>query len=292
MEEDETDAMHLDARIHAELLAGTLGRDAARALARHLEAGCEDCEAFLASRERTDGLDGRVERALLALAPAPAARTSAMDDGAFARVERQLAAAGVSPSQPAQAQAQAQPGARATRKMGWVPLAAAASVLAAGLAGVALHGEGPAPPAWDGTKGAGAESALAAPVRLRFLVVEGEGEGAAMRLRRGASGQAVPASAGLQFEVEVERATHVTLVRVGADGAPEPVWEGALAPGASLVEVGGRAAVYRLEGLRGSQRFVALTSGAPLAPGDLPRALAGRPAAGPVGDAEVEVRIE
>lgn len=282
----ESAPMHLDEQRHAELLAGTLGGEPARALARHLEAGCDTCEGFLAGLARADGLDGRVDRALAALAVPGAApgEDAARGEDPFALLERRLAA-GAAPSPPPAAVP-----ANARRSRRWVPLAAAAAVLAAGLAALALRGEPPAAPAWDGVKGAAPEGAAAAPVpvRLRFVVVEGEGS--APRLRRAASGDRVPAAAGLQFEVELARPAHVTLVRVPPGGAPEPFFEGALASGASLVEAEGRPAVYRLEGLEGPQRFVALARdgpAGPLGPAGLARALADRRP-----EAEVEVRVE
>jgi hypothetical protein len=283
--------MHLDEQRHAELLAGTLRGEPARALARHLEAGCDTCEGFLAGRARTDGLDGRVDRALAALAagaagprPAPG-ENGARGEDPFERVERRLA--GDAPPAPSPEERRLVP-ARRRRARPWLPLAAAAAVLAAGLAALALRGARPAAPAWDGVKGVAPEGAAAAPVavRLRFVVVEGEGSAA--RLRRAESGERVPAAAGLQFEVELARPAHVTLVRVPPRGAPEPFFEGALAPGASLVAVDGRPAVYRLDGLEGPQRFVALAADEPLGPVALARALADRRS--PEG--EVEIRVE
>jgi len=275
--------MHLDARTHAELLSGTLGPDAARALARHLEAGCEACEAFLAGCERADGIDGRVDGALAAVAWAPDAERPRAAAEAFGRIERRLAA---------ERALRPGVGGRQGRLRRWVPLAAAASVLAAGLAALALRAPEPSSSAWDGTKGPEPAASAAVPVQLRFLVVAAGGAGDA-ELRRGASGDAVPASAALQFEVEVGRAAFVTLVRVPPGGPPEPVWDGAVGPGAVLVTLDGRPAIYRLEGLGGTHRFVALASEAPPPPGALERELAARrAAAGERRPDEVEVRIE
>ncbi|HYG68984.1 MAG TPA: hypothetical protein VD838_15050, partial [Anaeromyxobacteraceae bacterium] len=80
--------MHLDARTHRELLAGALPPEAARALARHLEDGCERCEAFLAARGEADAVDGRVDRALAGASSAPAAGNAAE----LAAIERRLSA--------------------------------------------------------------------------------------------------------------------------------------------------------------------------------------------------------
>lgn len=52
-----------------------------QALLAHLEAGCDDCDAFLASQP---GPGGEVDRLLLALAPRPAST----DELAWARFRR------------------------------------------------------------------------------------------------------------------------------------------------------------------------------------------------------------
>jgi hypothetical protein len=145
---------------------------------------------------------------------------------------------------------------------------------------------------WDGTKGAAWQ---AAPVRLRFLVVDGEG---AEALRRGASGEAVAARARLEFEVELGRAAHVALARVAPDATVEVFWKGALGPGRSQVTLDGRPAAYRLEGLRGPQRFVAVASAAPLGADATARAAAASGRADAASSPEaiatdaVEVRVE
>lgn len=273
--------MHLDDCRHDALLAGTLSREEALALARHLEAGCEPCEAFLAARRLADTADGRVDRALAALADTRAEGTDgaghAGTEEEFDAISRRL-------------------GARPGRRPRWArrlapALAAAAVLVAVGGAGVALLvRSGPTRPPWDGVKGPAGPVA----VRLRFLVVQGEGGRAA--LRRGASGDAVPAQAGLGFEVEIARPAHVALLRVPAGGPPDAFWAGTLDAGRTVITLGDRPAAYRLEGLAGRQRFVAVASEAPLGPDALARAAAavaaGAAAPEVAGSDVVEVRIE
>jgi hypothetical protein len=291
--------MHLDARTHADLLAGTLGPDEARRLARHLAEGCERCENFLAARGGTDAADGRVDRALAAVAE----RGEEGSDAELAAIERRLRAGearrdsmGARP-EPVSARPEPVEG-RTERSRAWPgrrrvtgALAAAAVVLVAGLA--ALVGRGPEQPGWDGTKGAAPAPSA---VRLRFLVVDGaEGPDA---LRRGASGEAIAPRARLEFEVELGHAAHVALARVGPDATVDVFWTGALDAGASIVTLDGRPAAYGLDGLRGPQRFVAIASAAPLdGPAAAHAAVAGArdgsgaPAAAIATDA-VEVRVE
>jgi hypothetical protein len=285
--------MHLDPRTHADLLAGTLAPDEARRLARHLVEGCARCEDFLASRHGTDAADGRVDRALSAVAE----RGAEGSEAELAAIERRLAAreawsaASVRP-EPVVRQAHHERGRtqRAwTRRRTTGALAAAAVVVVAGLA--ALVARGPERPEWDGTKGAAPSPSA---VRLRFVVVDPAA--AAEALRRGASGDAVAAGARLEFEVELGRAGHVALARVGPDAEVDVFWAGALEAGASSVTLDGRPAAYGLEGLRGPQRFVAIASAAPLDAGAAAQAAVaasrdGAPA-GPVATDAVEVRVE
>jgi hypothetical protein len=272
-------AMHLDTRIHAELLAGTLNpRDAAR-LARHLEAGCEACEAFLAERPEADAVDGRVDRALAAVGGIDGPGSA----GEFEAIERRLRAAGTG-----------RPAARGRRWPSWAAFAAAAGLLVAGITGlVARTPERPDGTTWDGTKGA---AAAAGPVRLRFLVVPSEPAGV---IRGGVSGDVVGAGESLEFEVELGSPAHVALVRVPPRGDPEVFWQGALGAGASPVTLDGRPAAYRLEGLGGRQQFVVVASDAPLAPDAAARAAAagpavdgGRRSGADLAIDSVEVRIE
>jgi hypothetical protein len=264
--------MHLDERTHAALLQGILSPPDAHELSAHLRAGCDLCEAFLARRARADGADGRVDRALAALATgAGAGVASGSSEAEFRRIEAGLARA-------------AGPGRAGASRRGFRPLAAAAAILAvAGVAALVARTPGRAgpEPAWDGVKG----EAGAVPVHLRFAVVTGAGD--ATGIRPGASGEVVPAAGGLRFEVDLGRAAHVAVVRLGP-GSAEAVWEADAGPGSTPVTLGDRPAVYRLEGLGGPQRFVAVASDAPLPPEALARAAA----AGGPGTSAVEVRVE
>jgi hypothetical protein len=240
--------MHLDDHTYRELLAGTLRPELARELARHLEKACERCERFLAERPGADALDGRADANLARLAPAGGAG----NDIEFARI---LRTAAESP--------------RGRRRL--VPaMAAAAAVLAAGLAGVYLaHGPRHERPVWNGLKGTTSEGV---PIRLRFLVVDGAGGTPA--LEKGVSGQAVPAAASLQFQLDLGRAAEVALVRVPARGAPEIFYRERLGSGRVDVGLGGAPAAYPLAQLAGPQRFVAIASDEPISPDRITRAAA------------------
>jgi len=235
--------MHLTGGTLDRLLDGTLDPGEARALAAHLARPCEECEAFLSSRAQADPVDGRVDRALAAFADPGSA---AGNDLEYARIERALR------------------GGRSRRRL--APLAAvAAAVLAVGAVAlkIGLDQAQPGRDDWDGVKGLGAP---AVPLRLRFLVVLPGEAGGPPRLEKGASGVAVPARAGLQFQVEAAVRAHAALVRVSPSGEEEAFWRGDLSPGSPLeVTVGGRPAAYPLEGLAGPQRFVLLASPEPLA---------------------------
>ncbi|HTN51601.1 MAG TPA: hypothetical protein VML50_04305 [Anaeromyxobacter sp.] len=258
---------HLTETRYRQLLAGDLPPEEARALARHLEGPCDECEAFLVDRQQADRLDGRVEAALTGLS---AGRAAAGNDLEFQRILRRVVAGDG-------AEAQTRPRVRRSRL-----LALAAVVALAGVAGLVL-GIQRAPPAWDGAKGMGRQ---AAPVRLRFLVLS-PGPAGAPALEKGISGQAVEAAASLSFEIELGRPAEVALVRVPARGAPELFFRRKLGAGRTAVSVDGRPAAYPLGELAGPQRFVAVAGAPPLDPG---RALAAAAAAGPAarGGAEPE----
>ncbi|MBI5069836.1 MAG: hypothetical protein HZB56_16505 [Deltaproteobacteria bacterium] len=228
---------HLERGTARRLLAGELTAEQARRIADHLDGACERCEALLA--EETCGLDGPVDRALLALGPAAGKPGNDLE---WARIRRQLG----------------------IRRRGWlVGLAAAAAVML--VAGVSLrifqHDPGP----WDGVKGSAGAPVTA---RLRFSVVL---PGAEPSLARGASGLTIPEEASLLFRVEASGPADLALLRV--DGG-ELVWQGrATRAGAIDVEEQGRPAAYPLRGLRGRQRF-ALVAAPSLGPARLEAARA------------------
>jgi hypothetical protein len=154
-------------------------------------------------------------------------------------------------------------------------LAVAATLVLAGVAELAHRT--PAPDGWDGTKGAGAQ---VVPLRLRFLVLHA-GPGRAPEIEKGVSGQAVPAEASLQFQVELGREAEVVLARA-AGGSAEPFFHARLPAGRTVVSVSGQPAAYPLAHLAGPQRFLALAGEQPIEPADVDRAARGAAAgAGP-----------
>jgi hypothetical protein len=252
--------MHLTATTYRQLLDGTLDGSEARALAEHLEAACETCEAFLAGRSEVDPLDGAVDAALVSLAATTAPARPGADEGAgndleFARIQRAL-------------RAPLGPGRVGGRPSLAPRLGLIAAVLLAGLTGVYLVQDRRAGERWDGEKGLAAQ---AIPLRLRFLVLT-PAVGGAPGLEQGVSGQSVPASASLHFQVELGRAANVLLARADARGAPEVFLSTRLPAGRSVVSLDGQPAAYPLASLAGPQRFLALASEAPLGPADAARA--------------------
>lgn len=233
---------HLTQRTYELLLHGSLSAEDARSLARHLHQPCAVCEEFLASLPGADAADGRVDAALGAFAPAGGRG----NDLEFARIERRLREVAAAPGP-------------APRRVRVLPAAIAAAVLAAGVAALVVPRSTPRRGAWDGEKGAAVD---ALGVRLRYAVVR-PGATGAPALERGVSGEPVAAAASLQFEIDARGSARVALVRVGADGAPEPFWSDTVGPGRTSVTIGGRPASYPLRGLVGRQRFVVVaTAGA------------------------------
>jgi hypothetical protein len=248
--------MHLDAPTLQALRDQTLPTGEARALAAHLDGGCEDCERFLAGLGEADALDGLVDGALGRLARSAAPAQGAGHDLEFARIMGRVR--------------------RPTSVRRWVTgLAIAATVALAGVS--ALLPRSPAPDRWDGMKGAAMQPV---PLRLRFLVLSpasGGSPGGSPALERGVSGQAVPAAASLQFQVELGREAEVVLAH-DVGGRSEPFFRARLPAGRSVVTVAGQPAAFPLARLSGPQRFLALASEQPIEPGDVARAVAGTPA--------------
>jgi hypothetical protein len=250
--------MHLTTATYLALLDQTLPAAEARALAAHLDAGCEACEGWLADRTGADRLDGRVDAALAALSTATA---GAGHDLEYARLTRALADGS---------------GAAPPRRRWVLGLAVAAAVLVAGVAGLVQRSPAPAPApdGWDGIKGAAAQ---VVPLRLRFLVLLPRA-GAVPGIEKGVSGQVVPPEASLQFQVELGREADVVLAR--ATGATaEPFFHARLPAGRTVVSVSGQPAAYPLAQLAGPQRFLALAGAQPVEPADVDRAARGAAAA-------------
>jgi len=235
---------HLEPETIRRLLSGAIRGAEASLLARHLEAGCEACEALLAGGGEATALDGAADLALLRLGP-PGAPGNDLE---WARIRRAL---------------------RRPERLRRLAGLASAAVLLLGLGAALRPGSGgaPAPAAWDGLKGIAAGPVG---VRLRFSVVSPESGGG--QLERGVTGTALSPEAQLLFRAEVGGPAELALLRLGPDGA-EVIWEGrATAAGAVDVEVGGRPAAVPLRGLSGRQRF-ALVGGPSLGPERLAEAL-------------------
>jgi len=254
------DVPHLDRDTYRQLLAGTLPPRSARALAEHLDRGCDACDAFLAALP-PDALDGAVDGALTSLGAA--AEVGSGHDLEFARVRRGVARG------------------RRPRASRLLALAAAAA-LVAGVSVEVVRQRAASERAWDGEKGFSGIG-----VRLRFAVLEG-GEGA-RRLDRGRDGAVVPSSVRLAFRAEVGGPASLALVRLGG-GDREVVWRGSAdRPGPLDVSEGGRAAAFPLRGLTGLQRFVLVASRRPLGDDELDAAARAAPEpamAGPASSTE------
>jgi hypothetical protein len=226
--------MHLDPRRHAALIAGTLPPEEARALAEHLARDCERCERFLAELGEADALDGRSDAAIAKAYPPPPVPGAELE---FARILRRVR----TPPR---------------RLLPAVPIAIAASLLLAGLAGlwVQRNGPGGVPPTagWDGVKGD-----AAAPVQVRLRAVRLDASGAAVPVR---AGESLDPGARLLFEVEADRGADVVLVRVPPSGAAELVWRSRIARGRTVPTVGGKAAAYPVAALTGRQRFAVIAA--------------------------------
>jgi hypothetical protein len=246
---------HIDLETYTLLRSGELAPAEARAIAEHLDGPCDVCEAFLAGSIEADALDGDVDAALGALAPAAEAERG--NDMEFARIRRAVKTARPAPA----------------RRWTGYAMAAAAMLLVGGVSLTVMR-SGPTQAPWDGDKGRGQLQPV--PARLRFAVV-GQGR-ESPQIDRGQSGAVVPQDASLAFRVELGRPAYVALLRIGA-GESEVVWRHH-ADRAGTVDVSeqGRPAAYPLRGLAGTQHFALVASERPIADEDL--AAAARAATG------------
>lgn len=132
--------------------------------------------------------------------------------------------------------------------------ALAASLVIAGVAGLVAGQLRPTtePPAWDGAKGLAARPI---PVRLRFLEVDADG-----RMAKGVSGEQVPFTSSLLFEVESARPAVAGIARVSPAGNVEVIWRQRVSAGRTQVTIDGRPAAYPLGVLSGPHRFVLVAS--------------------------------
>jgi hypothetical protein len=251
--------MHLDPRTYSGLLAGTLPPGEARVLSEHLSGDCETCERFLAGMAAADGLDGRSDAAIVGAFPPPLVPGGERE---HARIQRRLR------------------GSSAPRRRLLVPIAIAASLVMAGVAGMLVQRAGrtvPSSAGWDGVKGTEAR-----PIRVRLRAVQLDTTGSAAPLR---AGESLDPSARLLFEVEAERGADVALVHLPASGGAEIVWRSRVASGRTVLTTGGRAAAYPLAGLAGAQRFAVLAAEGGLDDARVARVTSALARPGALGDA-------
>lgn len=237
--------MHLDQRSYSGLLAGTLPPREARDLAEHLSGDCEECERFVAGMTAADGLDGLSDAAIVRAFPPPPVSGGELE---LARIRRGLRAGG------------------APRRRILLPIAIAASLAMAGVAGLLVQRAGrtvPASAAWDGVKGTDAR-----PVQVRLRAVRLDANGGAAPVH---AGESLDPGARLLFEVEAERDTDVALVHLPPSGGAEIVWRRRVVSGRTVLTTGGRAAAYTLDGLAGPRRFAVIAAEGGLDDGGIAR---------------------
>jgi hypothetical protein len=186
-------------------------------LLAHVDAGCTQCDEFLA----TVGLEGEVDRTLLSLAP----RAPSTDELAWARFRRAQQQAG---------QRQGSP----TRR---VALAAAALVVLSAV-GFALTRPARDDSPWDGLKGSDSRGRL----ELRAALKTGSGS-----LKPIADGAAVPSTAALVFQVRSSVSGPARLFIQRGDGAPTELTQVGLVQGAQELEQGEGLLGFSLSGERG-----------------------------------------
>jgi len=233
--------MHVTPRTFADLVAGRLSPEEARALSDHLDGECELCERVLATSGSADGLDGAADAAIAMACPPSGGVGNDLEFAAIMRSAREGA-----PARAWRAQA----------------AAAAAMVLVVATAGILVQGEHrtaearPVVVEWNGMKG---RDARPLPVRLRFLVLGADGS-----IEKGIAGEPLDPGASLMFEVEASRPADVAVARVGAGGEVELLWRRRVNAGRTDVTLDGRPAAYPLSALGGRHRFVLLASDRPL----------------------------
>lgn len=220
---------HLTPDAWRRLRDGSLPPPERAALQAHLREACELCDDLALDDL---ALDAATDRALASLAPAPT-------EGA-----RLLA--------PLEARVLAGSFPRPARWRMWVPVALAATA--------ALFFFAPQGPA-QREKGDGA-----LPPALTAVVAAQKGAPLAPVVTT----RAYPGTAELFFTYVLPRDGHVYLGRVGDDGVVEPFYPAvgqadAVEPaGTHALSIAGTVHGYALEGLRGKQRFVVVTSPEPL----------------------------
>jgi len=226
---------HLTSDSWRRLREGSLDPAERAAVLQHLSEACEVCDEAVAAVEEP-ALDCTVDAALASL-PAEPASSSLV----FHRLEQRILAQ-VFPRAP-------------RRWLAIVPLALAA--------GAALLLVNPFTPPAVGQREKG--EALRPPALT--AVVSVKKGGALEPLERT---QTYPSHAELYFTYDLPQDSHVYLGRVGVDGAVEPFYpplgqsDGVEPAGLHSLTVGGTVHAYSLQGLKGKQRFVLLSSPTPL----------------------------
>lgn len=245
---------HLTPDAWHRLRGGTCLPEERAALLRHLGEPCDVCDEQAEALD--DGpIDATIDAALASLVVVPPV-TSLM----FRRLEDRIVA-GAFP--------------RPRRWLAVLPVALAA--------GVALFVVQPFTPTQREKGGDPLPPSLTAVVAVK--------KGAA--LAPIAPTQTYPASAELFFTYVLPTDAHVYLGRVGVDGVVEAFYpavgqsDAIERAGTHPLTVGGTVHAYSLEGLRGKQRFVLLSSPEPLDPSALAKAL--KEGAGRSASVEVEV---
>lgn len=186
-------------------------------LLAHVDTGCAQCDEFLA----TVGLEGEVDRALLALAP----RAPSTDELAWARFRR--------------AQQAGQRRGSPTRR---VALAAAALLVLSAVGFVLTRPARRDDSPWDGLKGSDSRGRL----ELRAALKTGSGS-----LKPIADGAAVPSTAALVFQVRSSVSGPARLFIQRGDGAPTELTQVGLVQGAQELEQGDGLLGFALSGERG-----------------------------------------
>lgn len=185
-------------------------------LLAHVDAGCEQCDEFLA----TVGLEGEVDRTLLSLAP----RAPSTDELAWARFRRVQ-----------QRQVARSPSRR-------VALAAAALLVLSAVGFVLTRPPPRDDSPWSGLKGSDSLGRL----ELRAALKTGSGS-----LKPIADGAAVPSSAALVFQVRSSVSGPARLFIQRGDGAPTELTQVGLVQGAQELEQGEGLLGFSLSGERG-----------------------------------------
>jgi hypothetical protein len=249
---------HLTLESWRRLREGRLEPSERAAVLQHLTQACDDCEELVAGLDEPV-LDCTVDAALASLPAEPASASLV-----FHRLERRILARTFPRS----------------RRAWWaaVPIA-----LAAGAALFVVH------PFAAGDPGQ----------RLKGKVLRPPALTAVVSVKKGSALEAVqpphayPNTAELYFTYDLPQDSHVYLGRVGVDGVVEPFYpplgvSDAVEPaGLHSLTVGGTVHAYSLEGLRGKQRFVLLSSPTSLEGTALQKAL--KEASADTASLEVEV---